>query len=79
MAGLCTFCAIISQTHPDTLPQIDLLHLESLIDENTSAIVINNPSNPCGSVLDAVHLRQVSNKLDRLLAGTFFLNLTQAS
>jgi len=31
-------------------------HLESLIDENTSAILINNPSNPCGSNFTRQHL-----------------------
>lgn len=38
---------------------IDLEHLESLIDENTAAIVINNPSNPCGSVFSRKHLMQI--------------------
>ena len=39
--------------------QIDLEHMESIIDANTVAIVINNPSNPCGSVFDAKHLRAI--------------------
>lgn len=38
---------------------IDLQHLESLIDENTAAIVVNNPSNPCGSVFSKRHLMQI--------------------
>lgn len=38
---------------------IDLEHLESLIDDNTAAIVINNPSNPCGSVFSRTHLMQI--------------------
>lgn len=37
--------------------QIDLKHLESQIDSNTAAIILNNPSNPCGSVYDEKHLR----------------------
>ena len=37
---------------PDKQWQIDTKHLESLIDENTKAILTNNPSNPCGSILD---------------------------
>jgi len=38
---------------------IDLKHLESLIDENTAAIVVNNPSNPCGSVFSRKHLLEI--------------------
>lgn len=38
---------------------IDLEHLESLIDNNTAAIIINNPSNPCGSVFSKRHLLQI--------------------
>jgi tyrosine aminotransferase len=37
--------------------EIDLLHLESLIDSNTACIVLNNPSNPCGSVYSENHLK----------------------
>ena len=39
--------------------QIDLSHMESLIDDATCAIVLNNPSNPCGSVFDDSHLREI--------------------
>lgn len=38
---------------------IDLPHLEAQIDDNTAAIVVNNPSNPCGSVFDEDHLRDI--------------------
>lgn len=44
---------------------IDLEHLESLIDENTAAIVINNPSNPCGSVFSRKHLLQILELAER--------------
>jgi tyrosine aminotransferase len=40
---------------------VDLHHLESLIDHNTSAILINNPSNPCGSNFTAQHLQDILN------------------
>lgn len=47
----------------DLLPeknwQADLAQLESLIDENTKAILVNNPSNPCGSVYSKEHLEQI--------------------
>ena len=37
----------------------DLGHMESLIDENTAAIIINSPSNPCGSVFSIPHLKDI--------------------
>ena len=33
--------------------------MESMIDENTVAILVNNPSNPCGSVFDEDHLTEI--------------------
>ncbi|KAJ8679485.1 hypothetical protein QAD02_015272 [Eretmocerus hayati] len=39
--------------------EIDLDDLEAQIDESTAAIVINNPSNPCGSVFSREHLLDV--------------------
>jgi len=33
--------------------------MESLIDEHTKAILINNPSNPCGSVFSKDHLQEM--------------------
>lgn len=39
--------------------EIDLIHLESQIDENTVAIVYNNPSNPCGSLFKEQHIRNL--------------------
>lgn len=44
----------------DLLPernwQIDLVDLESKLDHQTSAIIYNNPSNPCGSVFPLDHI-----------------------
>merc|ERR1719339_202878 len=39
--------------------EVDLDHMESLIDENTAAIIVNSPSNPCGSVFSIAHLKQI--------------------
>lgn len=39
--------------------KVDLKSLESQIDENTAAIVVNNPSNPCGSVYNKEHLSEI--------------------
>jgi len=41
---------------PEQSWSIDLNHMESLINENTVAILINNPSNPCGSVFTREHI-----------------------
>lgn len=43
------------ELRPELGWKIDLDDLESQIDENTAAIVINNPSNPCGSVFSRDH------------------------
>ncbi|XP_076628264.1 tyrosine aminotransferase [Colletes latitarsis] len=40
---------------------VDLDDLESQIDESTAAIVINNPSNPCGSVFSRDHTLDILN------------------
>eukprot|EP00519_Triparma_laevis_P010953 CAMPEP_0182518986 /NCGR_PEP_ID=MMETSP1321-20130603/44857_1 /TAXON_ID=91990 /ORGANISM="Bolidomonas sp., Strain RCC1657" /LENGTH=408 /DNA_ID=CAMNT_0024726931 /DNA_START=456 /DNA_END=1682 /DNA_ORIENTATION=- len=38
---------------------VDLNSLESAFDENTVGVLINNPSNPCGSVFDKSHLKLI--------------------
>ncbi|KAF9437945.1 hypothetical protein BGZ76_010488 [Entomortierella beljakovae] len=44
----------------DLLPEhnweMDLKQLESLIDDRTATVIMNNPSNPCGSVFRKQHL-----------------------
>jgi len=39
---------------PEQKWEADLDHMQSLIDDNTRAILVNNPSNPCGSVYSKV-------------------------
>ena len=39
--------------------EADLVQMESLIDSRTVAILINNPSNPCGSVYSKEHLEDI--------------------
>jgi tyrosine aminotransferase len=41
---------------PDRLWEVDLEDLESKIDSQTAAIIVNNPSNPCGSSYSRQHL-----------------------
>lgn len=49
--------------HFDLLPEkdweVDLASVEALADENTVAMVIINPGNPCGSVFTYQHLQKV--------------------
>ncbi|XP_049720382.1 tyrosine aminotransferase [Elephas maximus indicus] len=44
---------------PEKSWEIDLKHLESLIDEKTACLIVNNPSNPCGSVFSKRHLQKI--------------------
>lgn len=41
---------------PDKRWQVDLKQMEELIDENTAAVILTNPSNPCGSVFPKEHI-----------------------
>lgn len=44
---------------PDRSWEIDLQQMENLIDDDTAAIVVCNPSNPCGSVFSEEHIREI--------------------
>ena len=51
---------------PERNWEVDLEHLESLLDDNkVSAIFINNPSNPCGSVYSRQHLLDLLQVAER--------------
>lgn len=39
--------------------EVDLVHLESLVTPSTKAILVNNPSNPCGSNYSRQHLQAI--------------------
>lgn len=53
----------------DLLPEqgweADLQQMESLIDANTVALVVTNPSNPCGSVFLKDHLNKIIDLAER--------------
>nr|AHM92294.1 tyrosine aminotransferase [Rousettus leschenaultii] len=44
---------------PEKSWEIDLKQMESLIDEKTACLIVNNPSNPCGSVFSKSHLQDI--------------------
>jgi len=50
---------------PDQDWKVDLVHMETLIDHNTAAIIVNSPSNPCGSVFTPEHLREILDIAER--------------
>lgn len=51
---------------PDQGWEIDLEHIRSLKDSRTKAILVNNPSNPCGSVYTREHLQAIAAVAEEL-------------
>lgn len=60
--AVCQSCHLEAR-HFDLLPdkdwEVDLDAVEALADENTVAMVIINPGNPCGNVFTHQHLQKV--------------------
>ncbi|CAF1955039.1 unnamed protein product [Rotaria magnacalcarata] len=44
---------------PEKNWEVDLKSMEAAINKKTKAIVVNNPSNPCGAVYSAEHLQKI--------------------
>eukprot|EP00170_Pyropia_yezoensis_P006187 contig_25156_g6206 len=45
---------------PDAGWEVDLDSLAAAVDDTTAAVIVNNPSNPCGSVYSAAHLAAIA-------------------
>lgn len=62
--GLSAAFRNVEVRHYDLLAEkgweVDLDAIEALADQNTVAVVIINPGNPCGNVYSYQHLKQVS-------------------
>ena len=50
---------------PEREWEVDTAALDALVDERTRAIVVNNPSNPCGSLFGDANLRAVLDVAER--------------
>ncbi|CAK1550029.1 unnamed protein product [Leptosia nina] len=50
---------------PDEQWKVDIDDLENQIDDDTAAIIVINPSNPCGSVYDKQHLCEIVDVASR--------------
>nr|GEV82195.1 probable aminotransferase TAT2 [Tanacetum cinerariifolium] len=62
---LCAAFRNVEIRHYDLLPdngwETDIDAIDALVDENTVAIVIINPGNPCGNVYTYQHLKKIAN------------------
>ncbi|PHU04255.1 Tyrosine aminotransferase [Capsicum chinense] len=63
-------CRNFELRHFDLLPEkgweVDLESVEALVDDNTIAIVIINPGNPCGNVFTSKHLQEIAETAKKL-------------
>ncbi|AET03031.1 putative aromatic-amino-acid transaminase [Medicago truncatula] len=67
---LCAAFRQVEVRHYDLLPEkgweVDLDAIETLVDQNTVALVIINPGNPCGNVYTYHHLEKIAETAKRL-------------
>jgi tyrosine aminotransferase len=54
-----TYVHTLSFLQPERGWEVDLEDLASKIDNNTAALFLNNPSNPCGCVYSRKHLEDI--------------------
>ena len=59
---ICRFYSLL----PDSCWEVDLESVKQLTDASTAAILINNPSNPCGAVYSRERLVELSSLADEL-------------
>lgn len=66
---LCDYQGVETRYY-DLLPnqgwEVDIAQLDDLVDENTVAILVNNPSNPCGAVYSMKHMKAIMSKAEEL-------------
>ncbi|EEF39128.1 probable aminotransferase TAT2 [Ricinus communis] len=67
---LCAAFRGLEVRHIDLLPEkgweVDLDAVEMLADQNTVALVIINPGNPCGNVYSYRHLKEIAETAEKL-------------
>lgn len=68
------------QLNPDAAWEVDLESLKAGIDDSVVAMIINNPSNPCGSVYSKDHLEKILAIADEakvpILADEIYADMT---
>ncbi|CAI9112402.1 OLC1v1012850C1 [Oldenlandia corymbosa var. corymbosa] len=68
--GICSSFRNIEARYYDLLPdkgwEVNLESVETLADQNTVAVVVINPGNPCGNVYRRRHLEEIAETVGRL-------------